>query len=139
MDSSITKEQKLQRIIELEKKLGEIQDVDVLLERILTETRSIVHADAGSIYEVDGKNLKIKYAQNDTHLKELAPGEKLPYTAFAFPIDEKSVAGYVAFSGQPLNIPDAYQIPAEYPYKFNKETDKTTDYRTKSIYTIPLK
>ena len=40
------KEKKLQSIIELENKLNEIQDVDVLLERILTETRRIVNADA---------------------------------------------------------------------------------------------
>ena len=85
---NITREQKLQQIIESEKMLSEIQDVDVLLERILTEARSIVHADAGSIYVVDGSNLKIKYAQNDTHLKALSPGEKLPYTFFSFPINE---------------------------------------------------
>jgi HD-GYP domain-containing protein (c-di-GMP phosphodiesterase class II) len=134
-----TKADKLQHIIELEKNLWEIQDIDVLLERILTETRSIVHADAGSIYIVEGKNLKIKYAQNDTHLRELAPGEKLPYTFFSFPINEKSIAGYVAYSGKALTIPDAYCIPSDKPYRFNKQTDRTTDYRTKSIYTLPLK
>ncbi len=136
---NITREQKLQQIIESEKMLSEIQDVDVLLERILTEARSIVHADAGSIYVVDGSNLKIKYAQNDTHLKALSPGEKLPYTFFSFPINEASIAGYVAYSGAPLNIIDAYEIPDDKPYKFNKTTDETTEYRTKSIYTIPLK
>ena len=73
-----TREEKLQRIIESEKMLGEIQDVDVLLERILTEARSIVHADAGSIYVVDSGNLKIKYAQNDTQLKSLLPVHALP-------------------------------------------------------------
>lgn len=135
----VTREEKLQRIIESEKMLGEIQDVDVLLERILTEARSIVHADAGSIYVVDSGNLKIKYAQNDTQLKSLAPGDKLPYTFFSFPINEKSIAGYVAYSGQVLNIDDAYEIPSDKPYKFNQTTDKTTEYRTKSIYTIPLK
>ena len=134
-----SREEKLEHIIEQEKSLGEIQDVDVLLERILTEARAIVHADAGSIYVVDGPNLKIKYAQNDTRLKELSPGEKLPYTFFSFPINEKSISGYVAYSGEPLNIPDAYEIPEDKPYKFNKTTDKTTDYRTKSIYTLPLK
>ncbi|MDY5818705.1 MAG: GAF domain-containing protein, partial [Treponema sp.] len=97
---------KLQRIIEIERELGEIQDVDVLLERILTETRKIVNADAGSIYVVEGDKLKIKYGQNDTHLKELAPGEKLPYTSFSFPINEKQICGYVAVSGKPLNIKD---------------------------------
>ena len=130
---------KLQRIIEIERELGEIQDVDVLLERILTETRKIVNADAGSIYVVEGDKLKIKYGQNDTHLKELAPGEKLPYTSFSFPINEKQICGYVALSGKPLNIKDCYKIPESKPYKFNKNTDLTTDYRTKSMYTIPLK
>ena len=129
---------KLQRIIELERQLGEIQDVDVLLERILTETKKIVNADAGSIYIVDGNNLKIKYAQNDTHLRELNAGDKLPYTFFSFPINQNSIAGYVAYTKKPLNIPDAYQISEDMPFKFNKNTDRTTNYRTKSIYTYPL-
>ena len=54
------RERKYKHIIEIESSLDEIQDVDVLLERILTETRKIVNADAGSIYVVDGNNLKIK-------------------------------------------------------------------------------
>ncbi len=132
-------EDKLQRIIGIERELGEIQDVDVLLERILTETRKIVNADAGSIYVVEGDKLKIKNGQNDTYLKELAPGEKLPYTSFSFPINEKQICGYVAISGKPLNIKDCYRISESKPYKFNKNTDLTTDYRTKSMYTIPLK
>ncbi len=133
------KDTKLQNIIEIERQLGEIKDIDVLLERILTETRKIVNADAGSIYVVEGDKLKIKYGQNDTQLKELSPGEKLPYTFFSFPINEKSVCGYVAYTKRALNIDDAYKIPEEKPYKFNKNTDLTTDYRTKSIFTFPLK
>ena len=132
-------EDRLQHIIEIERELGEIQDVDVLLERILTETRRIVNADAGSIYVVEGDKLKIKYGHNDTHLKELAPGEKLPYTNFSFPINEKQICGYVAITGKPLNIKDCYKIPDSKPYKFNKNPDITSDYRTKSMYTIPLK
>jgi len=132
-------EDKLQLIIEIERQLNEIQDVDVLLERILTETRRIVNADAGSIYVVEGEKIKIKYGQNDTHLKELAPGEKLPYTCFSFPINEKQICGYVALTGEPLNINDCYEIPEDKPYKFNKNTDLTTNYRTKSMYTFPLK
>lgn len=137
--SNVNRDDKLQQIIEVERQLSEIQDVDVLLERILTETRRIVNADAGSIYVSEGNMLKIKYGQNDTHLKELAPGEKLPYTFFAFPINEKQICGYVALSGKPLNIKDCYNLPEDTPYKFNKNTDLTTDYRTQSMYTLPLK
>ncbi|MCR5285048.1 MAG: GAF domain-containing protein [Treponema sp.] len=130
---------KLQQIIQIERELGEIQDFDVLLEMILTQTRKIVNADAGSIYIPEGNNLKIKYGQNETHLKELAPGQKLPYTYFTFPINEKQICGYVALTGQPLSIDDCYNIPEDKPYKFNKNADITTDYHTKSMYTYPLK
>lgn len=129
----------LQRIIEIERQMNEIQDVDVLLERILTETRKIVRADAGSIYVVEGDKLTIKHGQNDTHQRALAPGEKLPYTSFSFPINEKQICGYVALTGKPLNIRDCYEIPADMPYKFNKNTDLATSYRTKSMYTFPLR
>lgn len=132
------KENKLQKIIELELQLDEIKDVDVLLERILTESRNIVNADAGSIYVKEGERLKIKYAQNDTQLNDLPPGEKLPYLFFSFPINKTSIAGYVASTKETLVIEDAYNIPAEKPYKFNRQTDLTTNYRTKSIYTFPL-
>ena len=134
-----SKEQKLQHIIELEQKLNDIQDMDILLERILTEARKIENADAGSIYVVSGKKLQIKYAQNDTQLHDLPPGDKLPYAVFSFPIDGKSVAGYVAFTGRKLNIADVYNIPSTFSFRFNKQTDILTGYRTKSIYTMPLK
>lgn len=129
---------KLQHIIEIEKSLNAIHDMDILLERLLSEARAIVNADAGSIYVVDEGNLKIKYAQNDTRQKRLPPGKKLPYLSFSFPINESSVAGYVAASKTPLNISDAYDISDDVPYKFNTTTDIQTGYKTRSIYTVPL-
>ena len=127
MDTKSKIDEKLQKIIEIERELGEIQDVDVLLERILTETRRIVNADAGSIYVVEGNKLKIKYGQHDTHVKELAPGEKSPYTGFSFPINDKQICGYVASTMQPFNIQDCYKVPESAPYKSNKNIDSTTD------------
>ena len=138
-DKNQANEDKLQEIMEIERQLNEIQDVDVLLERILTETRRIVNADAGSIYVVEEDRIKIKYGQNDTHLKELAPGEKLPYSCFSFPINEKQICGYVASTGKSVNIKDCYKIPESEPSKFNKNSDIMTNYRTKSMYTFPLK
>lgn len=139
MDAFVDKDERFRDIIETENKLNDIQDVDVLLESILTETRKIVNADAGSIYVVDGNRLRIKYAQNDTHLKALAPGEKLPYKAFSFEINENSIAGYVALTKKALNIDDVYKISKGKPYSFNKDTDRITDYRTRSMFTQPLK
>lgn len=136
---SLTHEKKLQSIIETEKMLAEIQDVDVLLERLLTEARRIVRADAGSIYVLEGKNIKIRYAQNDTQLRKLRPGDKLPYVSFSFPITEKSIVGYCVLTGKVINISDCYNLPENAPYAFNKTTDAKTGYRTKSMLTLPLK
>ena len=69
-----------QRLItEIEDQLKEFKDVDILLENILSGARRLVNADAGSIYEYDSKEnkLRIRYSQNDTKQKELAPGEKV--------------------------------------------------------------
>ena len=103
-----SREEKLQKIIEIEKILNDIQDIDVLLEQLLTEARSIVNADAGSIYVwvEDTKLLSIKDSQNDTQQKRLAPGQKLPYSFFSFPVNEKSISGYCVLNKEILNIPD---------------------------------
>lgn len=135
------RERKLERVIDSERVLREIKDFDILLESILSEARSIVHADSGSIYVVDDENsnyLKIKYAQNDTQQKKLAPGQKLPYNFFSFPINEKSIAGYCALNKEILNIPDCYNMVEGTTYKFNPQTDHLTGYKTESMLTVPL-
>lgn len=137
-DTSTVREEKLKRIIELEKVLNEIQDIDVLLERILTEARNIVHADAGSIYVHEHGMLGIRYAQNETQQKRLAPGQKLPFNFFTFPIDEKSMCGYAVLTGSILNVPDVYHL-VDRPFVFNKQPDILTGYRTKAVLTVPLK
>lgn len=138
MLSGKSREEKFLYIIELDQHLISIREMDILLERILTETRAVINADAGSIYVVEGDNLRIKYAQNDTRQHLLESGSKLPYLSFSFPIDKTSIAGYVATSKKPINIDDAYNLPNDVPYKFNSATDVATGYKTRSIYTIPL-
>lgn len=133
------KNKKTEEIFALVRKLNEIQDIDVLLEHLLSAVRKYVNADAGSIYLVNGNNLKIKYSQNDTKLKTLPLGTKLEYLSFSFPINEKSIAGYVALTGKTLIIDDAYNIPESTPYKFNKKPDEDSNYKTTSIYNIPLR
>ena len=133
-----SREDRLQRIIESEKILNEIKDVDVLLERILTEARIIVNADAGSIYIIEEDKLKIRYAQNTTQQKKLDPGQKLPFQSFSFPINEKSMCGYCVLTQSIINEPDVYAISEDKKYSFNKSSDLVTGYRSKSIIAIPL-
>ncbi len=136
--SKLSRAIKLQKIMDSERVLNGIQDVDILLESLLTEARSIVNADAGSIYVYEDGRLTIKYAQNDTQLKKADNRRKIPFSSFTFDVNEKSIAGYSVVSRSLLNIPDVYHLPEDTPYKFNKDPDVKTGYTTKAMLTIPL-
>ncbi len=131
-------QEKLQNVLEVARQISCINDLDALLEHLLTEARSISNADAGSIYIVKDDKVCIKYAQNDTIASRIRGG-KLPYTFFSYDIDDKSMAGYAALTGKSVNIEDAYNLPPSVPFSFNKQTDEATYYRTKSVFTMPLK
>ncbi len=130
--------EKLRDIIGLDSELNKLQDLDVLLERILQEARRVLKADAGSIYISDGKNLTINYAQNDTLQSQLPPGEKLIYNVFTIPINKKTISGYAAATGKPVNISDVYQISESAPYGFNPHYDRVSGYKSTSMLAIPL-
>jgi HD-GYP domain-containing protein (c-di-GMP phosphodiesterase class II) len=133
-------------ILHLDSELNQIQDLDLLLERILLEARKVVRADAGSIYVKESSieqgqkldMLVIKYAQNDTTQKGLPPGQKMIYSIFTVPINEKSISGYCALTQKLINVPDMYSISPDAPYSFNPSFDQRSGYKTTSTLTIPL-
>ncbi len=135
----LSEKEKLDALTTLGIDLNRVQDLDIMMERILTEARRFVNADAGSIYIREKDLLHFAYTQNDTLQQRLSDGEKLIYSTFHMPINEESIAGYVATTGKPLNLPDVYSIDPTCPYHFSKGFDKKTRYATRSVLTIPLK
>jgi HD-GYP domain-containing protein (c-di-GMP phosphodiesterase class II) len=133
-------------ILHTDSELNQIQDLDILLERILRAIREAVHADAGSIYVlekdmIEGERIEkliIKYAQNDTQQKKLPPGQKLVYSLFSLPIDKSTISGYCAFTRQLINVPDVYNLPPDAPYSFSTTYDKISKYKTTSTLAVPL-
>ncbi len=128
----------LKSLMKLGVELNQVHDLDILMERILERARHFSGADAGSIYIREGDRLKFSYTQNSTLENRLPPGRKLVYTTFSMPVDDSSIAGYVAGSGEFLNIADVYDLPESLPYRFNQEVDSLSDYRTSSMLTLPL-
>jgi len=131
--------EKLRSIITLDSELNKIQDVDILLERILSEARRVADADAGSIYVLRDNELVITYAQNDTKQEQLPPGQKLIYKVFKVPLSSGTVSGYAATKGQLVNIADVYRIPDSAPYGFDPSYDTLSGYRSQSMLAVPLK
>jgi HD-GYP domain-containing protein (c-di-GMP phosphodiesterase class II) len=129
---------RLKEIIDLSTEISRTNDIDVLLDKILTKARALTGADAGSIYIKEDGRLTFKCAQNETLQKQLGPGRKLIHTRFFLPLDSACIASHVARSGHSLNIPDAYHLPPGASYVFNPEFDRISDYRTISVLTLPL-
>ncbi|MCB9567979.1 MAG: GAF domain-containing sensor histidine kinase [Myxococcales bacterium] len=113
------------------------RDHERLLDRILHSLRELTGADAGSLFlSEEGpegqKLLRFTVAQNDSI-------ETPALVRFTMPMNTATVAGYVACSGEPLNIPDVYNIPEDAPYSFNKGFDQRTGYRTQSMLVLPMR
>ena len=135
----LTESEKLDTLTQLVFELNRVKDLDILMEHILSQARRFVNADAGSIYIAEDHTLQFTYTQNDTLQKRLHRGEKLIYSTFTLPINENSLAGYVAVTGRPLNLPDVYDIDPSKPYQFGKDYDDASNYKSQSVLTIPLK
>ncbi|HMC32309.1 MAG TPA: HD domain-containing phosphohydrolase [Candidatus Angelobacter sp.] len=132
-------------------------DPQKLLELILTKSREFTSSDAGSVYLVespeDGQRRSLLFApaQSGAPLPEDAPQERLRFklaqndtVAISFreatvEIDEHSVAGYVALTGEIVNIEDAYHLPSGVPYSINRKFDEDSGYRTKSVLAVPIR
>lgn len=133
-------QQKLHQLVELGTEIVQIQDVNHLLEKILEAARKLTSADAGTIYIKNGEGLQFSHTQNDTLQKRLALGEKLIYKSFTVPINHYSIAGYVASTGETVNIEDVYHLNTDVvPYVFDRSYDDKARYRSQSMLTLPLK
>jgi len=110
------------------------RDLDRLLEKILTESRRFTGSEAGSLYLVEegphGLRLRFKLAQNDA--------VRFAFSERTMPVDDGSLAGYVAGHGEPVNLEDAYAVPDGAPYRHNTAFDEQTGWRTRAMVVVPM-
>ncbi len=139
MASTIRSVNKVKKLLEITEKINHIKDLDSLLDNILLNARKFTNADAGSIYLKYDDVLKFSYTQNDTLAGRDRSLNRLIYSNQSVPINTQSIAGYVAYTGEPLLIDDVYNLDSSMPFLFNKGFDQLSNYRTKSILTIPLR
>lgn len=128
----------LRKLTQLGIALTAERDVDRLLERILFEARRFTGAEAGTLYVREKDHLRFRAVQNDAVPSTSIAGG-LPEGAGTIPITRKSIAGYVADTGEVLNIRDVYDIPKSEEYQFNDTFDRRAGYRTQSVLAVPMK
>jgi HD-GYP domain-containing protein (c-di-GMP phosphodiesterase class II) len=127
----------LGELIHIARAMTTVRDVDKLLGVILEKSRFVTGADAGSIYIVERSPgdraqtlLRFKLTQNDS--------VSFDSREFTMPLNDRSIAGSAALGKRPLNIPDAYDLPAGSTFNFDPSFDRRTGYVTRSMLVAPL-
>ena len=131
--------QRFENLLQISHKLNYTDDIDSVLERILTEARSLTESEAGTIYLRYGDELVFEHTQNDL-LFTSNLDNKNNYFSQRIPVTDSSIAGFVALNSLKgegkdtvLNFPDVYDLSNTYPFQFDKSFDTGNDYRTKSL------
>jgi HD-GYP domain-containing protein (c-di-GMP phosphodiesterase class II) len=123
-------------LINIGKSLSGEKDMEKLLRLILYLSKKITGADAGSIYlveedENEKKRLRFKYSHTFSR--------DIPLEEFVMDMNKKSISGYVAVTGEVVNLPDAYKISEMAPYSFNPFFDRQHSYISRSQLVVPMK
>ena len=112
----------------------------VALEHLLTATRRLTGAEAGTVYLRRGEMLEFAVVQNDV-LERLVGAGEVHRRVAARPLSlrENSIAAYVVLTRSTVNLPDAYAIPRDRPYALFRQVDAKTAYTTRSMLATPLR
>jgi serine phosphatase RsbU (regulator of sigma subunit) len=125
-DQNRTEIHALEQLIEATKSLNSTLDLNKLLDILVDITLGLVDAERGTVYVLD--------AQRQELWTRVAKGlDTSGRVTIRLPLG-KGIAGYVAATGDLINIPDAYLDP-----RFNPEFDRQTGYRTRSILCMPIR
>jgi len=125
----------LDNLLGLSLSLSAQSDLRSFLELALTCTRAMTNSDAGSIYLIDRSTpihtVCFEVSQNDSQ-----PDRSL--VNFAVPLNHDSIVGYVAMTGETLNLSDAHDLPDDARYRHHKTFDYDIEYHTRSVLAVPL-
>lgn len=131
--------QRLRQLNKIGLALSAERDIERLLEMILTKSRELTRADAGSLYLIEAST-SVKTEEQTLYFR-LAQNDSNPNlnTTRTFAVGPSSLAGYAASSSSILSFEDVYELPSDAPYQFNRSLDTETGYRTKSMVVVPLR
>ena len=113
------------RVVELGNREAVEALFDQVLEAVTLKARLVLNADRATLFLVNREQglLTSRIAHGGQDGKSLTI--RIPITA--------GIAGRVALTGKPVNVPDAYSHP-----DFNRSVDESTGYRTRSILCAPI-
>lgn len=104
--------------------LGQSLDLEATLKIVMEQARILMQADRSTLFlyrkEMSELWTKVAAADGETMIEISIPGNR-------------GIVGYVASTGEALNITDAYKDP-----RFDPTTDRKTGYFTRNILCLPV-
>lgn len=104
--------------------LGQSLDLEATLHLVMDQARELMQADRSTLFMLSKETgelwSKVAKVDGETIMEIRIPANR-------------GIAGYVASTGQPLNISDAYKDP-----RFDPSTDQRTGYVTRNILCMPV-
>ena len=137
--------ERLEQLNQIGVALSKERDISRLLELILRATKSITHADGGTLYRmVDSQALRFEILLNDSLNVAMGGSSGKPITFPDLPLyleggapNNAMVAVYAALNRQTVNIGDAYTEP-NFDFAGTRRFDASTGYRSQSFLTVPM-
>ncbi len=131
------------KLLDICTRLNAPAPVEKILDELLHQTRKLLNAEAGTVFIASCEKLSFVCCQNDARpdlcvAPSMSDHLRSGLKGITLPINDASLAGYAARNGQALNIDDAYGLPDDVPYRFDRSYDERTDYRTRAMLVIPL-
>ncbi len=114
---------RLNMLIEASKSVNSAIEIDKLLGLILETASRSINADRGTLFMLDTATGEL--------WSRVAQGNNV--VEIRLPVG-KGLAGYVAKTGEVVNITDAYKDP-----RFNPEIDKKSGYKTRNVLCMPMR
>lgn len=104
--------------------LGQSLDLEATLRLVMDQARDLMQADRSTLFMLSKETGEL--------WSKVATADGEDFVEIRIPAN-RGIAGYVASTGQSLNIPDAYKDP-----RFDPSTDKRTGYTTRNILCMPV-
>ncbi len=117
--------QEMNYLQQISQRISEMKSLDVLLFDIMQSCKELMNAEASSLLMYDEEEDLLHF--------EVVTGEKDDVIKKITCKMGEGIAGWVGLNRKPLLIEDCYEDP-----RFNKEVDKKTNFRTKSMICAPM-
>jgi adenylate cyclase len=104
--------------------LGQSLDLEATLRLVMDQARDLMQADRSTLFMLSKETGEL--------WSKVATADGQDLVEIRIPAN-RGIAGYVASTGQTLNIADAYKDP-----RFDPSTDKRTGYVTRNILCMPV-